>query len=104
MAEKVSGVVLSIHVKGPAPTQFIKVEEVLVHGSGTLNEALEGGQSTFTLELTRGKVEPGEPLLVGEPVYVRGTQNGAKFTLPIPLKITHAQHPWKLSGKVGATG
>jgi hypothetical protein len=98
MANEVTAVILSIEVKGPPGTNIIKLEEVLIHGSGTLAEALQGGQASYTLTLTHGRiVQPGPK--VGEAVFVQGERNGAAFRLPVPLKTIRAQEPFLFEGK-----
>jgi hypothetical protein len=95
MANKVSGVVLSITVKGPPGTNIIRLEDVLVDGKGELTEEIFGGTSKFGLTLDKGKAE--EVLTLHELVSVQGIDSdGAKFTLPGQLQITHTKKPWQL--------
>jgi hypothetical protein len=97
----VTAVVLTIEVKLPN-SNLIKVEQVLTQGSGTLAEVLQGGQSTYTLTLTHGKVL--HPLKVGESVWVQGQENGTTFKLPGALQTVRASEPWTFEGKYGSTG
>jgi hypothetical protein len=95
MANKVSGVVLSITVKGPPGTNIIRLEDVLIDGKGELTEEIFAGKSKYGLTLEKGKVE--EVLSLHELVSVRGIgSDGVKFALPGQLQITHAKKPWQL--------
>jgi hypothetical protein len=103
MANEVTAVVLSIEVKGPPRTNIIKLEEVLIHGSGTLAEALDGGQASYTLTLTHGRlVQPG--LKNGDQVFVQGEMSGTAFRLPVSLKTIKPHEPFLFEGKSGSTG
>ncbi|HEX3870528.1 MAG TPA: hypothetical protein VHV77_08835 [Pirellulales bacterium] len=97
MANNVTNVTLSIHVKLPG-SNIIKVETVLINGTGFMTEALDGGRATIELTLQGG--EALHKLAKNEPVYVRGTMNGHTFTLPGPLEVVRPSEPWTLAGTV----
>jgi hypothetical protein len=97
----VTAVIVSIEVKLPK-SNLIKVEEVIIHGSGTLTEALDGGQSSFSVTLTHGREL--KPLAKGESVFVQGEMNGHAFKLPAALKVITTVAPWEFQGKSGSTG
>jgi hypothetical protein len=92
MANDVTEVVLSIEVKLPG-SNAIRLEEVLVHGAGTLSEVLNGGTSTYGLTLTSGTER--RELKKGEAVFVQGLRDGAPFKLPAALDTTQTHRPWK---------
>jgi hypothetical protein len=97
MANNVTNVTLSIHVKLPG-SNIIKVENVLINGSGVMTEALDGGRATIELTLHAGELL--QKLTKNEAVYVHGTMNGHAFTLPGPLDVTRPSEPWTFGGTV----
>jgi hypothetical protein len=101
VANQVTNVVVSIHVKLPG-SNLIKVEDVLTGGVGTFLETLIGGQSTIDLTLTSAKQV--RPLRPKESVFVSGTRDGMAFTFPGPLQTIQPHEPWRFKGKFGSTG
>jgi hypothetical protein len=100
-ANEVTNVTLVTTIRNPVSDIF-GFKTVLKHGIGTLAKVIQGGQSKFTLILTKG--EELSELQVGESVSVTGKHNGQPIDVPIALQATKAHEPWEFTGQFGSTG